>query len=197
MEQQGLMAEQESLTEDALFYKMADHISDYIHGEARDHIAKAIANSGDGLADHIATLTYQIVTQASEKIAKEDPGMVTIDMLLALAAQTIDFLIEIAHAVGHQVGDEQVLREDSLNRIVQIHMEKVGDDPEQVAIAEQMLAQFAQDGTMDEAAAYFNQRAQERGADPEAMQQQGAQMAAPRQNPMAAGVQQGLLGMSQ
>lgn len=179
-----------------MFQQLSDGISDYFHGPARDHVAKSIANAGaDGaLADTIATVSYQTLTQVSDQIAQTAPEMVTLDVLFPLATEAIDYLIEIAEAVGAQTGDLTDLREDSLGRMIEIHMAKVGDDPEQQAIAEEMFAEFMEDGTFDEATRYVDERVKARGGDPAAIRRAGEQMVGPQPDPLAASIRQGLPG---
>lgn len=180
-----------------LITELSDGISDYIHGKAREHIAQSIANAGEeALGDTIAALSYQILSMVSKKVAQASPEMVTMELLLPLATETIDFLIEISKAIGIKM-DEMQIREDALFRMIEIHMAKVGDDPEQKAIAEEMFAEFMEDGTFDESADYIQQRMKERGGDPDDIKAYGQQMAAPQQNQLSAGIQQGLAGPQQ
>lgn len=182
--------------DEQMMQKLSDGISDYFHGPAREHVAKSIANAGtDGsLADTIAAISYQTLTQVSDQIAQTAPEMVTLEILLPLATEAIDYLIEIAQAIGIPTGDLTELREDALGRMIEIHMAKVGDDPEQKAIAEEMFADFLQDGTFDEAASYVEERVKARGGDPAMIRQAGQQMAGPKPDPLAASINQGLPG---
>jgi len=192
MDNQGLI----DGSDEQMLQQLSDGISDYLHGPAREHVAKSISNAGTdgGLADTIAAVSYQVMTQVSEQIAQVAPDMVTLEILLPLATETIDYLIEIAQAVGTPTSDLTELREDALGRMIEIHMAKVGDDPEQRAIAEEMFAEFLEDGTFDEAARYVDERVKARGGDPQAIRQAGQQMGGPQPDPLAAGIQQGLPG---
>lgn len=167
-----------------------DQISDYLHGDAREHVAQSIAQAGnEQLHEVIAAVTYEILGQTSESEDIHD-----IEDLLYLATETIDFMIEIAEAVGAAVGDLDDLRAMSLISVVELHMAAVEGDPEQRAIAEEVLAEMVNDGSFDEGAGYINEKIQQHGGDPGQAEMQGIQMAqqGPQPDPLAQGVQQGL-----
>lgn len=174
--------------EGAMIREFSDGISDYIHGEARDHIASSIASAGEALDDTIGAMAYQILSQVSEQVAEMGPEAVTMDILLPLATETIDYLVEIALAVSAPVADEQDLRERSFIKVVELHMAAVQDDPEQKAIAEEMLAEMMQDGSFEEAEAYVSEKIRAEGGDPDRARAMGAGMV--QQNPLAQGMQQ-------
>ena len=180
--------------DDELLAEISDGISDYIHGEARDHVSTELAQSGEDLADTIAAIAYQIMTQTSEQVAEMSPEMVTFDVLIPLATETIDYLIEMADAVGAPIPNEDDLRGDAFIKMIEVHMAKVGDDPEQLQIAQEMLAEMMESGDIEAAEQYVNDRIQREGGDPSKAQAMGEQMLAqPRQDPLAQGVQQGLM----
>ena len=182
---------------DDLMQTLSDGISDYLHGPARDHLATAMSSPEGPLEDTVAATAYQTLTEVSKQIAQMDPGMVTIDILLPLATETIDFLIEIADAVGANIPDEQDLRERSLIKMIEIHLSnpEVAEDPEQRAIAEEYLAEMVQDGTYQEAERMVNEKIKQEGGSPEQAEQMAMQMLQPKQDPLAQGVQQGLMEM--
>ena len=179
--------------------ELSDGISDYLHGKARDHVAEKLAGSKEALDESIAAMAYQTMTQVSKKVKRMDPAMVTIDILMPLATETIDYLIEIAQAVGAPIKDEQDLRERSLIRMIEIHMSnpEVAEDPEQKAIAAEYLEEMAADGSMDEVDRFINDKIKAEGGDPEqvtqASQQIAQQMMQPKKDPLAQGIQQGLM----
>ena len=193
MMEESLMDE----TPDDLMQSLSDGISDYLHGPARDHLATALSSPEGALEDTIAATAYQTLTEVSKQIAQMDPGMVTIDILMPLATETIDYLIEMAHAVGSNIPDEQELRETSFIKMIEIHLSnpEVTDDPEQRAIAEEYLAEMVQDGSYDEAERYINEKIKAEGGTPEQTEQMAMQMLQPKQDPLAQGVQQGLMDM--
>ncbi len=108
---------------------------------------------------------------------------------MGVATETIDMLVEIMEAMGIKLNPEEI-GEESLMKMVLLHMKAVEGDPEQKAAAQELLASLAEDGTVDETMAHINGKA---SASPEEMQAAGAQMGAPQRKPVAAAVQQGLM----
>ena len=185
----------EHASEEQVFERLSDAVSDYIHGDGRDAIVAGLAESTESLDGTIGAMTYEIVHQTAEQIEGPEADVVDMDMLFGLATETIDYLIEVAHAMNLPTGDDDDLRADSLIKAVELHMATVQDDPEEVAAAQEMLAVLMEDGTFDEGSAYVNQRLQKEGVDPASVQAEGHRMAAGGgQDPLAAGVQQGLMG---
>lgn len=191
------MANRRSLEEEGIgqvIKRLSDGISDYLFGDAREHVAQSIANSGEALDDTIAGIAYQTITQAAEQAKERFPNATSIDILVPVAANTIDYLIEIAQAVGAPVKDEDDLRARTMIKMVQLHMAAVENDPEQKAEAQEMLVQMMEDGTYEQGMEFVNQKIREEGGDPERVRAMGQQAAAPQQDPLAAGVRQGLMG---
>lgn len=188
-EQSGLL----DGVEDELIVEMTDFISDYIFVEAQEHVATQIGSAGEDLADTIAAMSYQIMTQASEQVAEISPEMVTFETLIPLATETIDFLIEVANATGVPFPDEQELREESFIKMIEVHMAKVEDDPEQLAIAQEMLAGMMEDGSFAEAEKFIEEKIRKEGGDPAKARAMAPELLQPRPDPVAQGVQQGLM----
>lgn len=169
---------------DSLILQTENHL----HGPARPKILKQLQKNPT--ADAVAAITYEIITGMDEQIASKGAPL-ELDVIMAVATETIDILLEIMEAMGMKINVEE-MREESLLKMVLLHMQVVEKrgDPEEKAAAEEMLAVMTADGTMEEGMKYVQSRA---SMSPEQMQQMGQQMAAPKQNPMAAGVQQGLM----
>ena len=71
-----------------------------------------------------------------------------------------------------------------------LHMKTVEDDPEEKAAAQELLAAMTADGTMKQSLDYVASKA---SASPEEMATAGQAMLGPKQKPLAAGVQKGLM----
>lgn len=170
--------------------ELLDGISDYVHGDAREQIAANFADAGEQLYEVMAAISYEILGQVSG----QSPEAMDIEDLFYLATETIDMLIEVAEAVGAPIGDMEEFRGKVLISVVQLHMAAVQDDPEQKAIAEELLAELTNDGTFDTGMDYVNRMIEKEGGDPGEAEYQGIQMGAqgPQQDPLAQGVQQGL-----
>lgn len=173
-----------------LFSELSDRISDYIHGPAREQIVQQIDRGSDQLGETIAATAYRIVRETADQLEQVDSGMLGMKLMLKLATQTIDYLLEIADALGVKYRPRKA-REEALLKMVGLHMEQIGDNPEQRAVAEQMLDQMLKDGTYQKAMGVAKRRMREEGVDPSEAARTGEQMA---QNKVAQGVQQGLMG---
>ena len=171
---EGPMPDQRGLMDEAsagAIDDVLDTISDYLHSDARDQVAQAIAAKEAPLDETVAAIAYSTLVQAVDQVEATLPDIVEMDNLFYLATETIDFLLEIADAVGVEYDPTEV-REKSFIELLQLHMAAMDGDPEQEEIARQMLAEMSEDGTLDEAMGYINQR----GGDPEQMEQMAGQM---------------------
>ena len=170
----------------ALVDKLVSQVERHIHGRGRDEILQKLEQNptADTVAEVTHTTIMDIDTQAAQRGAPLD-----IEVLLGVATEIIDMLIEIMDAMGIQaVADE--LREESLIKVALLHMKTVEGDPEQVAAAEEMLATLVQDGTMDMSLNHISEKA---SAEEGQMRAAGRQMAGPSRNPISAGVERGLM----
>lgn len=174
----GLLDQQQpgpAVDEEEVYHLVSDGISDYIHSDAREVIVQELQQSADNLGETMAAMAYRMVREAADEIEGVESGVLTIDLVLAVATDTIDYLIEIADAVGVALGDEQKLREETLLEMVAIHMEQVGDDPEQRAQAEALLEDMLSDGSYQEAMDWTDRRMAEEGVDPQVAFQAGVE----------------------
>ena len=169
-----------------LVNSLVSQVEQHLHGPAREQILGQLEQNPT--ADTLAEITYKTIMGVDQQ-ASQRGAPVEIDVLLGVATETIDLLIEIMEAMGVQFKPEE-MREETLIKIVLLHMQAVEGDPEEKAAAEELLAQLTSDGTMDQAMAHINKQAD---ASPEQMQAAGQQMAAPKLNPVSAGVRQGLM----
>jgi hypothetical protein len=161
-------------------------VEKYIHGPHREDILALLEQSPT--ADAVAEVTHKAV-MAIDAQASERGAPVELDVLMGVATETIDMLIEIMQAMGIELNVGEV-REESLLKVVMLHMESVGDDPEQKAAAQEMLAVLTEDGTMQKSMAHIDGKAD---ASTKEMQVAGQQMVAPKQKPLTAGIQRGLM----
>lgn len=180
------------VSEEQLLKELSDGISDYLHGDAREHVANSIAGAGEEVDDTIAALGYQTLSEVSGQIEEISPQLLTLDTLIPLATEAIDYLVEIAEAVNAPVKDVQDLRERSFIKMLEIHMAAVEDDPEQREIAQEMFAEFLEDGTFGEAEKYISEKIRAEGGDPARAQQTGAEMLQQPADPLTQGIQQGM-----
>ena len=161
-------------------------VEQYIHGAAREQIISQLEQNPTAKA--VAAITYKIVIGADEQATQKGVSL-ELDILMAVATEAIDMLIEIMEAMGAKFNADE-MREESLLQLVILHMEQVGDDPEEKAAAEEMLAVLTEDGTMQKSMEHIDSKAD---ASSEQMLAAGQQMVAPQKKPVAAGVQRGLM----
>jgi len=142
-----------------LFDELMAGVTNYLHDDAVEQIAQQMSQSTpDTLNKVISATAYRVTVDAShqaESMMQGEP--LELDFLLGVATETIDMLIDIAKSVT-QVGNEGDLRLESLVGVVTLHMEQVGDDPEQQAAAQELLSKMANDGTLDEGMAFIEKR---------------------------------------
>lgn len=179
--------------EEQMVNRMVEGVSQYLHSEpARMTVATQLKEGAGDLPDVIATITYEIIQQVAHQVEQTDPEMLDLGVLFVVVTEIIDMLIEMAEAVGTPIKDEQILREESLFKVVQAHMAVVGDDPAAKQEMQALMQQLMQDGTWQEGINSIEGMIQERGGNVDEVRAMGQSMANP-QKPVAAGVQQGLM----
>lgn len=143
----GLVAPQgqQELTMDD-FETVIAAVSEQLHSEQMlDKVAQMFADAApEQHPDAIAALAYKVVTDVMHQI-EQGGGPIEYDFLAGVAAETIDMLIAIVQSVSETMPEED-LRELSFLKVVQLHGEKMQDDPEQQALAQQHLAEMRQSG---------------------------------------------------
>lgn len=173
------------MTQD-LVNRLVSQVEKHIHGPQREQLLKKL--EANPTADTLAEATYNTIVAIDAQASQRGAG-VSLDVLLGVATETIDMLIEIMQAMGIQLNPDE-MREETLLKIVMLHMEKVGDDPEEKAAAEAVLAQMVDDGTMGESMDHIVSKAD---ASPDEIIAAGGGPPGPQKKPMAAGIQQGLM----
>ena len=172
----------------ALVDSLNKQVEQHIHGPGRERILSLLQRNPT--ADAVASITYEMIMDMDQQ-AVENAAPLGMDIILAVATETIDMILEIMEAMGTQINPDE-MRNESLLKIALLHMQQVeqGGDPQEIEAAKAMLSALGESGMVGEAMNHINSKADAR---PEQMQAAGMQMIAPKQNPMAAGVQQGLM----
>ena len=161
-------------------------VEQHLHGKAREGILAQLEQAPT--PDTMAQIVYELMSLMAQQAEGRGAGL-EIEVLMGVATEAIDILIEILEAMG-QAGNPDELREETLIKVLLIHMAEVENDPEEKAAAQELLAEITGDGTLQSTMDHINSKA---GASPEQMQQAGAAMVQPQQKPLAAGVQRGLM----
>lgn len=194
MEKKPLLDNQQSGPDtDEAMRRISDGIAQTIV-EGRDRILQTFEQDASPKA--AAAIVYkparQAIHQAEQAGVEVDDGFV-----FAVVANSIDMLAEIQESMGVMDGSEDALnqfRQATLMEVLMLHAEQVGDDPDQQEAARQALALYAEDGTLEQVIGDVEGQAKQAGLDPAEMRAEGQQMAAPQRKPVAAGVEQGLIG---
>ena len=187
--------------EQELMSQMIAEAVEYIHGKARDQIVEQLRSAED-TADTMAGITYKLTRGLIDKHREQGMAMdMGMDFAIGLATEVIDMQMEMLERIQPGIANSgQKLREDVLLKTVMLHAEETGGSPEAKEQAQQMLRGMMQDGSVDQAFGYVNQRAAQEGLNVEDMIRRGNTMAQEMvgggQKPVAAGVQQGLMGGS-
>lgn len=166
--------------------KLNKQVEQHIHGRKREQILDQF--SRNPTADAVASITYDLIRKMDEQASQRNSPL-ELDVLMGVATETIDILVEIMEAMGINM-DPNEMREEALMKMVLLHMQFVEDDPEEKAAAQELLMALQEGGEFDQGMEYIQKRA---SASPEELQAAGAAMVSPQQTPMAAGVQQGLM----
>lgn len=180
-------------TPDLLNQLVAEAV-DYIHGTAREQVVKQLSNADD-TSETMAAITYKTAEGILSRYKKKGLDA-ELDLAMGLATEVIDMQMEILERINPGVAEtnQQRLREDALLRTIVIYAENQEDTPEVQAQAKEMLASFAQEGAVDTAFNYVNNRAAQDGLNVDDMIRRGNDMAAQAvgggQRPVAAGIEQ-------
>lgn len=175
---------------------------DYVHVQNRDKIVELIGKSDD-TAGTMGAITYKLTRGLIEKHKKQGLSLdIEMDTAMGVATEVIDMLMEIQERVETDTPiNAQKTREDALLNVMMQHAETLSDDDVSREDAAVMLRGMMQGGEVDQAFGYVNKRAEEEGINPNDMMRQGTELAkqasearAPQQKPVAAGVQQALMG---
>ena len=127
-------------------------------------------------------------------------------MAMGVATEVIDMQMELLGAVDKTINANPAkMREDALLYTMMQHAEMMADDPNAQSDAAVQLRGMMQDGSVDEAFGYINERSAEEGINVDDMIRRGDDLRSraeegraaksgpgPQMNPMAEGVQQGV-----
>ena len=201
-EYQGLEQTDDS-PEGLLLDQLVAEAVEYVHVKARDQVVDALRKT-DNTAATMGAITYKMSRGLLEKHRERGLNF-DIDMNLAmgLATETIDMLGEVVERVNPNAAmNLDKVKEDALLHTVALHGEQLDkeDNPEVRAQAKAAMRGYMQDGSVDAAFGYMNQRASVEGLNTNDMMRQGGEMAKAsmgkqaQRHPIAAGVEQGLSG---
>jgi hypothetical protein len=175
---------------------------EYIHGKGFEPIVKQLKTSTDTQAT-MAAIAYKTVRGVAEKnkaTARVDMDM---DMLMGVTTECIDMVTEVAQAAGQvEPGSNvQQLKEDVLLKVTVLHGEQMQDENGQFPIemkqaAAADLRDYMSDAGAQKAMDYVNNRAKAEGVNPQDMIRAGNEAVFGSKNPLAEGVNRGLMAQT-
>lgn len=133
--------------EEALLQKAADTVTEFLHGEKRDQVAKDIAQGQGELYERVSDVAYPLLMGMSQSAKDADPGF---DFWMALGTIAIEELFAIADAADLPGAQDQEQMEAALLDMVVRHGEENQDNPEAVEAAKQAATEMAQTGQIQE-----------------------------------------------
>lgn len=145
--------------------EMIAGLVEHIFGPAEPAMKKMIQESQDlGQDIGAATLSLMQVTADQAEQAGREFDM---EMLLNVATEVIDAILELAAAMGKiEDPEDEDLRADALMTAVQGYLASAQFSPEEQEAAKQLLQQMTEGGEVDEAAGTISALGARRGVDP-------------------------------
>ncbi len=165
---------------------------EYIHGKGTEEIVKALKTSTD-MTTSLSAIAYKVVRGVAEKNKATSRVAFDMDMMMGVATEAIDMLMEVAEASNQVLPGANMdrIREDTLLKMTMLHGEQLGEpSDEQKGSAQADLRDYMSDGGTQKAFDYINTRAKEEGLNPNDMMRAGNELAFGTKHPLAAAVQE-------
>jgi len=166
------MATQKAVDPDeALFEEISAGLITYIFGKGEQSISKQLMESQE-LGDTIGQVTMTLVKEGMDQAGSAGKEL-DMDIIFGVATEVIDSLIQLADALGLEIGEVEQLQSHSLIAAVNAYIMTANPSPEEREAAMFMLEQMEQDGTVDEGADQLDQMGAQLppGMEPQAEQQ--------------------------
>lgn len=158
---EGASGEEQQLYED-----MVAGITEFLFGKGKGDIANQLANAQE-MSQTIGEIAFTLVQSAAEQVkgAGQD-GLMDMDMLFGVTAETIDSLIRMVEALKIEAAPADQLREQAMIVAVQSYLQTAQPGSEEQAAAQQMLSEMHADGTTEAGAAELQGIGERAGVDP-------------------------------
>jgi hypothetical protein len=137
-------------SDEALFEEITAGLTEHIFGKGEQGISQQLLEAQD-LGDTIGAITMSLVTEGMRQ-ASEAGNELDIDIILGVATEVIDNLIQLADALGVEIQNLEELQKHSLIAAVNDYIMTANPSPEEREAAMFMLQQFEADGAIDEGA---------------------------------------------
>ena len=182
-----------------LVEKMVLDSMEYIHVTGTKNIVEELNSSTDTTAT-MAAIAYKCVRGVAENNKATAQVDMDMDMMMGVTTECIDMVTEVAEATGQiQSGmNVEQMKEDTLLKVSVLHGEQLGDEngefPEEMKVAAATdMRDYIDSPGAQEAFDYANTRAKAEGLNPEDMKRAGNEMAFGSKNPLAEGIDRGLM----
>lgn len=149
-------------SEEDTFVMMVSGLRSHIFGKGEQGIVEQMAQA-DEIGRVMGEITFALVQEAAHQ-AEENGRELSMDILMGVATEVIDDLAELAIASGMEVQDKD--REYALLFAQQLYVDNSNPSDDERNIAKQSLAAMKEDGSVDTATKYVQQRGAEEGVDP-------------------------------
>lgn len=164
------------------FETMVAGLLEHLFGKAKDSTVKAL-RAAENPARTAGMTAFQFV-QIAAKQAEDAGRELDLDMLLGVATEIVEALMQMAQAAKVDIPDEEQFMAEALFTAIQAYQATLPPDAEEQDAAKALLAQMQQDGSVDEGANALRELGAKVGVDP----------FAPQEKPLAKGVRAGLMG---
>lgn len=141
---------------------MVAGLREHVFGKGEQGIVEA-CQEADDLGRVVGEIVFSLVREAAKQ-AEEAGAELDMDILMGVATELIDDITELLEAHGIEL--EQKMREYALLFAQQLYVENHQPSDEEREVAKQELAAAKQDGRVDQAVKYVQQRGMEEGVDP-------------------------------
>lgn len=144
------------------FATMVAGLRKYVFGPGEQGIVDAMQKA-DQPGRVLGEVVFSLVQEAAKQ-AKSQNNDLNMDILMGVATELIDDITELMHAHGMDI--QQKDREFALLYAQQLYVQNYNPTADDREAAKAQLGQYQQDGSVDTAVKYVQQRGAEAGTDP-------------------------------
>ena len=151
--------------DDVTFVTMVAGLRKHIYGKGEQGIVDLLSKTDPkDIGRVLGEVTFALVREAAKQASQagRELGM---DILMGVATEVIDDIVELMDAHGVQISDND--KQFALLYAQNLYQQMIGKpSPDEQNAAKQTLAQAKQDGTLNTAVSYVQQKGMEAGVDP-------------------------------
>jgi hypothetical protein len=146
------------------FDTMVAGLLEHLSGKARESTVKRLRDAKN-VAKEAGLMVFHYVKMAA--VQAEDAGReLDLDMLLGVATEIAEALMNMAQAAKVKIADPEVFMAEALFTAIQAYTASVPPGSEEQEAAKAMLAEMQADGTVEQGAAALQGLGQKMGVDP-------------------------------